>query len=241
MNLDISKITSCGSDWETNHYTLLKALKSWQFELRKNKIYPVLEYSQQLQNKFNDILNENIESKGWLDREVRGALINDQLVILDKAHQISSQLAKLIDFVKWALDINNDLLEEADIIKQFVYDNIDIIPLSEIDKYRGKGYILVPDNKKRVYKIYLYELSISWTVDEPVEYLDLDLLRSIPFDFVETGAEELMINFIKHNQLLYDPMIYICKTDIDFPFNETILPLVEDKLLEAINGLTPYI
>jgi hypothetical protein len=227
MNLDISKITSCGSDWETNHYTLLKTLQSWQSDLRKNKIYPALEYSQQLQNK--------------LDREVRGALINDQLVVLDKAHQISSQLAKLIDFVKWALDINKDLLEEADIIKQFVYDEIDIIPLSETDKYRGKGYILVPDNKKRIYKIYLYELSISWTVDEPVEYLDLDLLRSIPFDFVKSSAEDLIVQFIKHNQLLYDPMVYICKTDIDFPFNETLLPIVENKLLESINGLTPYI
>ena len=241
MNLDISQITSCGSDWETNHYTFLKTLKSWQAELRKSRLFPVLEDSKQLQNKFNDILNENIESKGWLDREVRGAFINDQLIVLEKAHQISFQLERLIDFVKWALNVNNDLLEEAEIIKQFVYDGIDILPLSDTDKYRGKGYIVIPDNKKRVYKIYLYELSISWTVDEPVEYLDMDLLRSIPFDFVENTVEELINQFIKNNQLLYDPMVYICKTELDFPFNETVLPVVEEKLLEAINGLTPYI
>lgn len=241
MNLDISQITSCGSDWETNHYTFLKTLKSWQAELRKSRLFPVLEDSKQLHNKFNDILNENIESKGWLDREVRGAFINDQLIVLEKAHQISFQLERLIDFVKWALNVNNDLLEEAEIIKQFVYDGIDILPLSDTDKYRGKGYIVIPDNKKRVYKIYLYELSISWTVDEPVEYLDMDLLRSIPFDFVENTVEELINQFIKNNQLLYDPMVYICKTELYFPFNETVLPVVEEKLLEAINGLTPYI
>lgn len=241
MNLDISQITSCGSDWETNHYTFLKTLKSWQAELRKSRLFPVLEDSKQLHNKFNDILNENIESKGWLDREVRGAFINDQLIVLEKAHQISFQLERLIDFVKWALNVNNDLLEEAEIIKQFVYDAIDILPLSDTDKYRGKGYIVIPDNKKRVYKIYLYELSISWTVDEPVEYLDMDLLRSIPFDFVENTVEELINQFIKNNQLLYDPMVYICKTELDFPFNETVLPVVEEKLLEAINGLSPFI
>ncbi|MFZ2323945.1 MAG: hypothetical protein WAV89_09635 [Ignavibacteriaceae bacterium] len=241
MNIDISQITSCGSDWETNHYTFLKTLKSWQSELRKSRLFPVLEDSKQLHNKFNDILNENIESKGWLDREVRGAFINDQLIVLEKAHQISFQLERLIDFVKWALNVNNDLLEEAEIIKQFVYDGIDILPLSDTDKYRGKGYIVIPDNKKRVYKIYLYELSISWTVDEPVEYLDMDLLRSIPFDFVENTVEELINQFIKNNQLLYDPMVYICKTELDFPFNETVLPVVEEKLLEAINGLSPFI
>jgi len=241
MNLDISKITSCGSDWETNYYTFLKTLQSWKTELYKNKLHPVLDYSIQLQEKFKDILNENIESKGWLDREVRGAFINDQLVVLEKAHQISSQLEKLISFVKWAIEVNNDFLYEAYILKQFVYDGIDVLPISETDKYRGKGYLIVPDNKKRVYKIYLYELSITWTVDEPVEYLDLDMLRSIPFDLVEESPEKLMNQFIKSNQLIYDPMIYICKTDLDFPFNETILPIVETKLLEAINGLTPYI
>jgi hypothetical protein len=241
MNLDIAKITSCGSDWETNRYTFLKTLKSWQTELRKNKIYPVLDYSLQLQNRFNELLNENIESKGWLDKEVKGAFIDDHLVILEKAHQISYQLEKLIDFVKWALMENQAILYEAKIVEQFIYDGLDIVPITDTNKYRGKGYILVPDNKKRVYKIYLYELSISWKVDEPIEYLDFSLLRSIPFDLVEGKVEELMEKFIKSNQLLYDPMIYICKTDLDFPFNESIMPVVEDKLLEAINGLYPYI
>ena len=241
MDLDISKITSCGSDWETNRYTFLKTLKSWQAELRKNKIYPVQEYSLQLQNRFNQLLNENIESKGWLEKEVKGAFIDDHLVVLEKAHQISYQLEKLIDFVKWALIENQSILEEASIIQEFIYDGLDINPITDTDKYRGKGYILIPDNKKRVYNIFLYELSISWTVDEPIEYLDFDLLRSIPFEFVDIPPEELMKKFIKSNQIIYDPMVYVCNSDMDFPFNESIMPVVEDKLLEAINGLYPYI
>jgi hypothetical protein len=237
MNLDISKLTSYGSDWETNRYTFLKTLKSWQSELRKNKIYPVIQYSSQLHNKFNELLDENIESKGWLEKEVRGTFIDDQLVVLEKAHQISYQLEKLIDFVKWVLIENRRLLEEAKIIEQFVYEGLDIIPLTDSDKYRGKGYLLVPDNKKRIYKIYLYELSISWTIDEPIEYLEFELLRSIPFDLVNVSSETLLEEFIKNNQLLYDPMAYICKTDVDFPFNDSIMPVVEHKLLEVINSL----
>lgn len=63
MNLDISKITSCGSDWETNRYTFLLTMKRWQDDIRRNKLFPALDYAWQLQNKFNDILTENIESK----------------------------------------------------------------------------------------------------------------------------------------------------------------------------------
>ncbi len=241
MNLDISKITSCGSDWETNRYTFLKSITSWQNEIRKNKLYPALDFSWQLQNKFQDILTENIESKYWLEREVKGAFIDDRLVLLEKAHQISFQLDRLIDFVKWGLNENIDLLNEAEIIKQFVYENIQVNPCCNTDKYRGKGYILIPDNKISVYKIYLYELSINWSVDEPVEYLDLDLLRSIPFSLVKDSAYDLMKEFIEHSQNLYDPMVYVCETELDFPFNETILPVVKTKLLDSVNGLTPHI
>jgi len=240
MNLDISKITSCGSDWETNRYTFLKTIKNWQSDVRKNKLFPAIDFAWQLQNKFNDILSENIESKYWLEREVRGAFIDDRLVILEKAHQISLQLDRLIDFVKWGLNENIELLDEAEIIKDFVYENIQVIPCCNSDKYRGKGYILVPDNKIKAYKIYLYELSINWSVDEPVEYLDLDLLRSIPFSIVKESQYDLMKEFIEHSQNLYDPMVYICETELDFPFNETLLPIVKSKLLDSVNGLTPY-
>jgi hypothetical protein len=241
MNIDISKITSCGSDWETNRYTFLNIIKSWQSELRKNKLYPVFDYSLQLQNKFISILNENIESKDWLEREVRGAFINDQLVVLEKAHQISSQLDRLIDFVKWGIDINKEVIEEGEIIHQFVYDSIDIISVCEADKYKGKGYIFIPDNQKRLLKIFLYELSITWLVDEPEEFLELNILRSIPFEVVDVSHEDVINKFIKYNKQLYDPMVYLCKTDIDFPFNETVIPVIKSKLLESVNGFTPYI
>ncbi|NTW09607.1 MAG: hypothetical protein HGA28_08585 [Anaerolineaceae bacterium] len=34
MNLDISKITSCGSDWETNRYMFLQTIRGWENEIR---------------------------------------------------------------------------------------------------------------------------------------------------------------------------------------------------------------
>lgn len=241
MNLDIAKITSYGSDWETNRYTFLKTIKSWQKDIRHNKLYPAYEDSLILNQKLESLLLENIESKDWLEKEVRGAFIDDRLVVLEKAHQISSQLEKLIEFVQWGLEVNADLLNEAEVINSFVSENIDINPVCESNKYRGKGYFLIPDNKKQLYKIYVYELSVSWLVDEPIEYLETELLRSIPMELVKETPIDLMREFIEHSQNMYDPMIYVCETDLDFPFKETILPVAKIKLLEAINGLTSEI
>lgn len=239
MNIDITKITSCGSDWETNRYTFLQTLSTWKNEIRKNKLYPAIDFSWQLQNKFNSVLSENIESKFWLEREVKGAFINDKLVLLEKAHHINHQLDKLIDFVKWGLEENLNLLNEAIIVKEFVSENIRIKPLCNVDKYRGKGFILVPDNVIKVYKIYLYELSINWQIDEPVEFLELELLRSIPQELNDETPEILLNKFVEAAQNLYDPMVYICECELDFPFNETILPIVKNNLLDSINSLYP--
>lgn len=241
MNLDISKITSCGSDWETNRYTFLQTIKSWRSEIRKNKLYPAIEFAHQLQFRFNDLLNENIESKFWLENEVKGTFIDDKLVILEKAHQISSQLDRLIDFVKWALEENSEILAEADVIEQFVYENIEITACCSKEKYRGKGYILIPDNKLKLYKIYLYELSINWTITDPVEYLEMNLLRSIPTELAHSDPVTLMKEFVDNSQTIFDPMIYICKSELDFPFKETMLPIIKDKLLDSVNGIDPYL
>ncbi|MDD5607052.1 MAG: hypothetical protein PHY57_00925 [Ignavibacterium sp.] len=241
MNLDITKITSCGSDWKTNRYTFLQTLKSWRSEIHRNKLYPAVEYADHLQLRFNDILTENIESKSWLENEVKGTLVDNKLVILEKAHQISSQLDKLIDFVKWALKENQEIVNEAKIVKQFVQENIEIKACCNKDKYRGKGYILIPDNKLSVYKIYLYDLSINWSINDPVEYLEMTLLRSIPVEMVNQSLEELMNEFVINSSTLFDPMIYICKTELDFPFKETMFPVIKEKLLSSVNGIEPYL
>ena len=50
-----------------------------------------------------------------------------------------------------------------------------------------------------------------------------------------------MYEFVKNTQTIYDPMVYVCETDLDFAFNDTILPIVKSKLLDVVNGLYPYI
>ena len=119
IELDVKKLTSCNSDWETNQYTLLSITKEWQSNFRKNKLYPHLNQSVELQQKLQDILHENLESKWWLEREIRPKKINNHYVAYEKAQQVSNQLDQLLSFVRWALQINRPIMEEGLIIKLF--------------------------------------------------------------------------------------------------------------------------
>ena len=61
--LDVKKLTSCGSDWETNQYTILNKVKEWSNNLHRNRLFPSIEESIQLNLALEDILRDNIESK----------------------------------------------------------------------------------------------------------------------------------------------------------------------------------
>ena len=151
--LDVKKLTSCGSDWETNQYTILNKVKEWLHNLHKNKLFPSIEESIQLNLSLEDILRDNIESKLWFDNEIRSRKLNERFIVYEKAHQIGNQIDKLFNFIDWALQLNRPVLEEGRIIKNFVDENLSIKRISTIERnYNGKGYFTLPNNKNQVLK-----------------------------------------------------------------------------------------
>ena len=233
-NIDVKKLTSCNSDWEMNQYTLLSRVKEWESHFRKIRLYPYINDSIELHYKLADILQENLESKWWLEREAGQRVDDERIIGYEKAQQVSEQLNQLLSFVEWALRINRPIMEEGLILKEFIEDNLTIKPLSSEPNFRGKGYFSLTDNKKMVFNIYLYDLEWGWTDDEPEHTLNIKLVRSIPLTIVDSSEEELMRDFIEYSQPLYKPVAYIFKNELDFPYEETIYPVAEEKLLTTI-------
>jgi len=234
--LNIKKLTSCGSDWETNEYTILNKVKEWQHYLHRNKLFPSIEESIQLNLSLEDILRENIESKLWFDNEIRSRKLNERFIVYEKAHQIGNQIDKLFNFIDWALKLNKPVLDEGRIIKNFVEENLFVKRISTIERnYNGKGYFTLPNNESQSLNIYLYEIILDWSEENLYQRITSNLVRSIPYNLIEKSIEEIVIDFINYSQSLYEPVIYIFETELDFPFKETIFPIAEEKLLKHLS------
>jgi len=235
--LDLKKLTSCGSDWESNQYKILIKVKEWLNDFHKSRLFPAIEESVQFNLSLEDILRENIECKLWFDNEIRARKINERIMVYEKAHQIGNQLDKLLNFIDWALKLNKPVLEEGRIIKNFVDESLIIKRISTIEKnYHGKGYFTLPDNKKEVLNIYLYEIIWDWSQESLYQRITSTKVRSIPQKMIQTTIEEMMINFINHSQDLHEPVIFVMETDLDFPYKETIFPVAEEKLLKYLSN-----
>ncbi|MFC2103032.1 hypothetical protein ACFLSS_01240 [Bacteroidota bacterium] len=230
-NFDVKKLMYCNSDWERNQYTLLSRVKEWQTNFRKNKVYPYLNESIELHHTLGEILQENLESKWWLEKEVGQKVVADRYVVYEKAQHISQQLNNLLSFVEWALKLNRPVMEEGFILREFIEDNLVLEPLNEEPNFRGKGYLALNDNHKEVLNIYLYDLKYEWFDEEASHSLNIKPIRSIPNAIVKGDVNEVMDDFLKYSQPLHKPMAYICRNDIEFPYKESIYPIVEEQLL----------
>lgn len=234
--LDLKKLTSCGSDWESSEYVILSKIKEWSSELHRNKLFPAIEESIQLNLALEDILRENIECKLWFDDQIRLREINERFSVYEKANQIGRQLDKLLYFIEWALKLNKPVLEEARIIKGFVDENLTINRFSTVEQnYHGKGYFTLPDNKNELLNVYMYELFWDWSQEDLYQKLDSRIVRSIPFKAIQNPLEDLMIDFINNSQDLFEPVVYFIGTDLDFPYEETLFPIAEEKLVQYLS------
>lgn len=233
--LDLKKLTSCGSDWESNQYKILIKVKEWLMNFNKNKLFPSIEEAIQLNLALEDLLRENIECKLWFDNEIKGQKVNERVVVYEKAHQVGNQLDKLLDFIDWSLLLNRPVLEEGRIIKNFVEEDLEITRVSSVEKnYHGKGYFSLPDNKNGLLNIYLYEIIWDWSQENLYQRIDSHLVKSIPQSVNHDSVEELILNFINYSQDLHEPVAYMLETDLDFPYEETMFPIAEEKLLKFL-------
>jgi len=220
-----------------NQYTILNKVKEWSNNLHRNRLFPTIEESIQLNLALEDILRDNIESKLWFDNEIRSRKINERFIVYEKAHQIGNQLDKLFTFIDWALELNKQVLEEGRVIKNFVDENLYVKRISTIERnYNGKGYFILPNNQNQFLNIYLYEIILDWSEDNLYQRMSSNLVRSIPFYLIEKSVEEIVIDFINSSKTLYEPVVYIFETDLDFPFKETMFPIAEEKLLKHLSS-----
>ncbi len=235
--LDVKKLTSTSSDWETNQYVILSNIKHWSGELHRNKVFPSLEESIRLKLSLEDILKENLECKLWFDNEIRTRRINERFTVYEKAQNIGFKLERMLEFIEWALKLNKPVLEEGNILKNFVEENLFLHKISSAEKnFHGKGYFSLPDNKKELLNVYLYEIVWDWSHEYITNRLQTKLVRSIPQQLVRNPVDQLMVEFINYSQELFEPVVYVIETELDFPYKETILPLAEELLLSTLSS-----
>ncbi len=232
--LNLELFTQVQSDFEARQYRILAILKHIGEDFQHNKIYPhlssLIELHQTLtevKSRLQDLRNEfpkRIKKIDFVNQE-----IEHEVVFVD-----GSDLNKVEELIEWALPYIKGKIEEGKTIYEFVNDEIKLEEVGIVPSYTDEGYFFVPDNEESNLLLFQYEVSLFESARDNYRSLKTQLLKALNQGSVQSSPNSIKLDLINEYKDLPNPATYSFQTELYFPFNETIFPVVKRKLLQQL-------
>ena len=230
LELNLESFLSPVEDKELNQYKILAQLKNYSELFRKNKLYPSFAQLNQINNLLISLLSKHpilsVPGSKRIASSVKKAGIN----ILNG----SNENEDTSDIIKWAKPLVESMMSEGQAIYDFVHGNIRIELIKPEPSYKDEGYLIIPDYGNLQLLLIEYQRSLFDSNNKPVRSLKTKILTQMIIGPNESSITELGINLIYKYGTLVNPAVFICKTDLNLPFKETLFPIIKSKLLSVL-------
>ena len=232
-NLRLENFLSADTDFEINQYKILGGIKGYHSELNKKKIYPALAELINLDSMLEEIFNNKSKLEGSFPKQIVDYDFKDKRIIFEPVDKSSYNMEILFELIEWALPFIKKEIEEAIVLYDFVEKNIEIEHVGIMPLYKDEGYFIITDNKESKLQVHRFECSIFSSKSEKYRSLKTKLVHEVE-SILENSPESIKLNLIKEYKDLPNPATFICDTDLDFPFSETIFPIAKRKLMARV-------
>ena len=221
-------------DFELKKYTLLAYLQEVNRYFTENKLYPQLG---DIIFHYNNIVAFR-ENKKYLQehfpKKMTGIQMEKLQLLYEQMIGDDELMQELEDIIHYSAGKMKSAIQNGTGIYEFVEDKIDIAPVGLIPLDTQEGYFFLSSGKVKSTGVYHYRLSIFEKHDEKY--------RSIRTLFIDnwrrsiTGSyEHIKSELIKRWKDLPNPAVYSIETTLDFPVDETILPIAKRRLVKFIS------
>ena len=232
--LDLDLFTQVQSDYEVRQYKVLAALKKISEDFQQNRIYPHLSELVNLRSTLLDIKNRLEDIRNDFPKRIKNIDLVNEIIEHEVVFVDGSDLSKVEDLIEWALPHIETTIEEGKAIYEFVDDEIRIEEVGIIPNYVDEGYFFVPDNAVAKLLLFQYEVSIFQSAQDQYRSLKTGFLKALHQGRAMLSPNSIKLDLIREHKKLPNPATYSFETDLDFPFNETIFPVVKRKLLQQL-------
>lgn len=233
--LTIDSFISAADDFEKSQYTLLGALKDYSSLLHKNKVYPALSDLIEIE----EILGGIVKEREQLEK-VFPTLVNNRIFMNNGAEKeeiavTPGNVDQVYEFINWAYPKIQEAVNEGKALYSFVKENLLIEELGIVPLYKNEGYFFITNHNENTFNIYRFE--IPFFSDESIECptMKIELVKSYEkYDVVSGSDDELKSNIRKESYELPNLATFNLECELDFPFEETILPIAKRILAKKL-------
>ncbi len=222
------------ADAELRQYHVLEGLKHNYTEFTHNRLYPSLAELVDLHTSLVNILNGMSDIQGRLPHELKEIDLEHGKLVYQTAGVNDEDFLRATELITWALPRIEQAIDEGVSIYHFVDEHMQIEQVGLLPMYREEGYWFVPEHKAALLHLLRYEVSLFSSANEKFRSLKKKNIRDIEQKSIVQTPESIKLNLIEQFHDLPNPATFMCETDLDFPYNETILPIAKRKLMAQV-------
>jgi hypothetical protein len=222
-------------DFELKKYTLLAYLQQVNSYFNENKLYPQLA---DIIFHYNNIVAFR-ENKKYLQEHFPKKLTGIQLEKLQLLYEQmigdDELMQELEDIIHFSAGRIKSTIYNGTEIYEFVEENIDIAPVGLLPLDTQEGYFFLSSGNTHSTRVYHYRLSIFEKHDEKYRSIKTSFIDNRQRSVVST-YEHIKSELIRHRKELPNPAVYAIETGLQFPVDETLLPIAKRSLVKFITA-----
>lgn len=232
--LDLGMFIHAAQDFEASQYRILAELKRIQSNFSHNRIYPDLAQLIELYTSLTTITQSSEGLREALPKRIQDIDIENKKIMYERLESNRDSFAMIEELIHWALPKIQRAIEEGKTMYEFVDENMAVEVVGILPAYLEEGYCFVPDNKEQKVHLIKYEVSIFTSAEERYRSLKTILVETISRQDIRDSMQSLKLDLIQRYRELPNPATYTVETELDFPFDETILPIAKRKLIQRL-------
>jgi hypothetical protein len=221
-------------DFETQQYLVLDSLKGYYDDYAHNRLYPSLAELIELCGVLETLVQKKGDIESHLPQQLQQLDLVNQKLVYAPLEGNDADFERAVDLIIWALPHLKKAINEGTDIYNFVDEHLVIEEVGILPVYRDEGYWFVPDARASRLHLFRFEVSLFTSAHEQYRTLKTRLLESIEEIRVRHSPESLKLGLIEKYRDLPNPATFICNTDLDFPYAETLLPVAKRKLMKQL-------
>lgn len=232
--LSLNTFLTGTGDIEATQYRVQEGLKAYYSEFSRNKLYPSLAELVDLHRALVEIINSMSDIQGHLPHELKEVDLHEGKLVYETSGMTDDDIARAADLIVWALPKIQAAIDEGVNIYNFVDEHMQIENVGILPMYRDEGYWFVPEHRLALLHLLRYELSLFSSANERYRRLKTVNIGEIEQKHLLRSPEAIKLQLIEQYRDLPNPATYVCETDLDFPYSETILPIAKRKLMAQV-------
>jgi len=220
-------------DFELKKYTLLAYLQQVNKYFNENKLYPQLA---DVIFHYNNLVAFK-ENKKFLQEHFPKKLTGIQMEKLQFLYQQMVEdnelMKELEEIINYSTSTMKRTIRSGTELYEFIETKLVITPIGLVPLDINEGYFFLSNGKKNT-RVYHYRLSFFEKHDEKYRSIKTLYINSERRSMSHT-YESIKAELIRHRNELPNPAVYAVEINLNFPVNETLLPIAKRSLVKYIS------